>query len=40
MIQDIYLSLFILSMPLLLMIGRKTHFFFLDRKLERKNNRK
>ncbi|MCG7340134.1 hypothetical protein MHZ36_12630 [Staphylococcus sp. ACRSN] len=27
-----YLSIFILCLPLLLFIGRKTHFYYLDRK--------
>lgn len=32
MTGQIYLSLFILSLPLLLFIGRKTHFYYLDKK--------
>ncbi|MBA8773596.1 hypothetical protein [Staphylococcus coagulans] len=32
MTGQMYLSLFILSLPLLLFIGRKIHFYKLDRK--------
>ncbi|MDO5375677.1 hypothetical protein [Staphylococcus rostri] len=32
MTGQMYLSLFILSLPLLLFIGRKVHFYYLDRK--------
>ncbi|MCS4486653.1 hypothetical protein [Staphylococcus americanisciuri] len=32
MTGQMYLSLFILSLPLLLFIGRKIHFYYLDRK--------
>ncbi|WP_113583965.1 hypothetical protein [Staphylococcus aureus] len=27
-----YLSLFILSLPILLFVGRKTHFYYLNKK--------
>ncbi|BAS46224.1 hypothetical protein SSCHL_1444 [Staphylococcus schleiferi] len=37
MTGQMYLSLFILSLPLLLFIGRKIHFYNLDRKNARKN---
>ncbi|WP_158177237.1 hypothetical protein [Staphylococcus aureus] len=29
---QMYLSLFILSLPILLFIGRKTHFYYLNKK--------
>ena len=32
MTGQMYLTLFILSLPLLLFIGRKTHFYYLDKK--------
>ncbi|AVP36688.1 hypothetical protein DOS70_07855 [Staphylococcus felis] len=38
MTGQMYLSLFILSLPLLLFIGRKTHFYYLDKKNVKKND--
>ncbi|MCD8906088.1 hypothetical protein K2V56_11640 [Staphylococcus chromogenes] len=32
MTWQMYISLFALSLPLLLFIGRKTHFYYLDKK--------
>ncbi|AUU63708.1 hypothetical protein H9S54_08010 [Staphylococcus aureus] len=32
MTERMYLLLFLLSLPLLLFIGRKTHFYCLDKK--------
>ncbi|WP_150527467.1 hypothetical protein [Staphylococcus aureus] len=29
---QMYLSLFILSLPILLFVGRKTHFYYLNKK--------
>ena len=34
MTGQMYLSLFILSLPLLLFIGRKTHFYYLDKRMD------
>ncbi|MBI5975222.1 hypothetical protein [Staphylococcus canis] len=38
MTGQMYLSLFILSLPLLLFIGRKTHFYYLDKKKEKRED--
>ncbi|EHA6110327.1 TPA: hypothetical protein R1902_002273 [Staphylococcus delphini] len=38
MTGQMYLSIFILSLPLLLFIGRKTHFYYLDKKNVKKND--
>ncbi|WP_338108909.1 hypothetical protein [Staphylococcus succinus] len=37
MTLQMYLSIFILCLPLLLFIGRKTHFYYLDRKYKQKD---
>ncbi|MEB8099145.1 hypothetical protein [Staphylococcus xylosus] len=34
---QMYLSIFILCLPLLLFIGRKTHLYFLNKKIESDN---
>ncbi|WP_343236257.1 hypothetical protein [Staphylococcus ursi] len=33
-----YFTLLLLCLPLLLILGRKTHFYYLDEKNERKND--
>ncbi|WP_346657998.1 hypothetical protein [Staphylococcus sp. IVB6238] len=38
MTGQMYLSLVVLSLPLLLFVGRKTHIYFLKRKNVRRND--
>ncbi|WP_432722044.1 hypothetical protein [Staphylococcus equorum] len=33
---QMYIAVFILCLPLLLFVGRKTHFYYLDRKYKMK----
>lgn len=33
---QMYIAVFILCLPLLLFVGRKTHFYYLDRKYKKK----